>query len=417
MPTTKKHIILVNYDFPPNKGIGGRRWGKLAKEFAEQNCIVHVVKADAISDTDKSVWSEEVNSINIIVHSLPRSYPQILLTQPKKFFEKLQYRKALNAVKKNYKGTPYDISLGWETHLVPKLNELVKKHPIEWVFATGAPWDMLRVVAEWKKEHPFIKYWADFRDPWLNARNYGMPFLSPEKKKEEEEKTKSVIQHADVLSAPAIQILEHFSSLNFIPPNNKKFFHLKHFHSEPKLTEQSFGFSSREITIEYGGEIYLDTEPFLEEMSKDLTKLRESDPALYERLQLNFHSTSFEKIKAIFKHHPCVRISDSIGKKIEDRITQAHWCIILLADHNKDFFTTKYFEYQTLGTPYLYLGAKGEVLQTIENENRGTTWSNFFQSLLKNDPLDSQSFIQEADENNSLSFRVNEMLEHMKSFD
>jgi hypothetical protein len=417
MPTTKKHIILVNYDFPPNKGIGGRRWGKLAKEFAEQNCIVHVIKAEALSDTEKSVWSEEVNSRSIFVHALPRVYPQILLTQPSKFFEKLQYRKALNAVKKNYKGTPYDISLGWETHLVPKLNELAKKHPIEWVFATGAPWDMLRVVAEWKKEHPFIKYWADFRDPWLNARNYGMPFLSPEKKKEEEEKTQSVIQHADVLSAPAIQILEHFSSLNFIPPDNKKFFHLKHFHSEPKLTEQSFGFSSREITIEYGGEIYIDTEPFLEEMSKDLTKLRESDPALYERLQLNFHSTSFEKIKAIFKHHPCVRISDSIGKKIEDRITQAHWCIILLADHNKDFFTTKYFEYQTLGTPYLYLGAKGEVLQTIENENRGTTWGNFFQSLLKNDPLNSQTFIQEADENNSLSFRVKDMLEHMKSFD
>jgi len=244
-----------------------------------------------------------------------------------------------------------------------------------------------------------------------------MPFLSPEKKKEEEEKTQSVIQHADVLSAPAIQILEHYSSLNLISANNKKFFHLKHFHSEPKLTEQSFGFSSREITIEYGGEIYLDTEHFLEEMSKDLTKLRESDPALYERLQLNFHSTSFEKIQAIFKHHPCVRISDSIGKKIEDRIAQAHWCIILLADHNKDFFTTKYFEYQTLGTPYLYLGAKGDVLQTIENENRGTTWCNFFQSLLKNDPLNSQTFIQEADENNSLSFRVKEMLEHMKSFD
>jgi hypothetical protein len=417
MPITKKHIILVNYDFPPNKGIGGRRWGKLAKEFAEQNCIVHVVKADALSDTDKSVWSEEVNNKNIFVHSLPRVYPQILLTQPSNFFEKIQYRKALNAVKKNYKGTPYDISLGWEIHLVPKLNELAKKHPIEWVFATGAPWDMLRAVAEWKKEHPSIKYWADFRDPWLNARNYGMPFLSPEKKKEEEEKTQNVIQHADVLSAPAIQILEHFSSLNLIPSDNKKFFHLKHFHSEPKLTEQSFGFSSREITIEYGGEIYLDTEHFLEEMSKDLTKLRESDPALYERLQLNFHSTSFEKIQAVFKHHPCVRISDSIGKKIENRIAQAHWCIILLADHNKDFFTTKYFEYQTLGTPYLYLGAKGEVLQTIESEKRGTTWDNFFQSLLKNDPLNSLTFIQEADEKNSISFRVKEILEHMKFFD
>jgi hypothetical protein len=416
MPTTKKHIILVNYDFPPNKGIGGRRWGKLAKEFAEQNCIVHVIKAEALSDTEKSVWSDEVHNKNIFVHSLPRVYPQILLTQPTKFFEKLKYKKALNAVKKNYQGTPYDISLGWEKHLIPRLNELAKKHPIEWVFASGAPWDMLRAIAEWKKGHPSIKYWADFRDPWLNARNYGMPFLSPEKKKEEENKAESVIRNADVLSAPARQILEHFSSLNLINSDNKKFFHLKHFHSEPRLTEQSFGFSSTDIIIEYGGEIYVDTEPYLEQMASDLTKLRESNTALYERLNINFHSSSFSKIQSIFKHHPCVRISDSIGKKIEDRIAQAHWCVILLAEHNKDFFTTKYFEYQTLGTPYLYLGANGDVQKIIEEENRGTTWGDFFQSLLENSPLDTKNFNQEASENNSLSYRVNEMLEHMKSF-
>ena len=416
MSTTKKHIIIVNYDFPPNKGIGGRRWGYLAKEFADQNFIVHVVKADAMSDTDKSVWSEEVMSNNIFVHSLPRVYPQVLLTQPTSFFKKIQYKKALHLVKKKYKGTPYDISLGWETHLVSKLNELSKKYQIEWVFATGAPWDMLRVVAEWKNGRPEIKYWADFRDLWLNSQFYGMPFLSPERKKVEEKKAESVIQCADVLSAPAMQILEHFSSLNLIPSKNTKFFHLKHFHSEPKLTEQSFGFSSTEIIIEYGGEIYLDTEPYLEQLAKDLTKLREFDPALYERLNINFHSSSFNKIKAIFKHHPCVRISDSIGKKIEDRIAQAHWCMILLADHNKDFFTTKYFDYQTLGTPYLYLGPSGVVLKSIEEENRGTSWEIFFQSLLKNKASNPNDFNQEANEKNSLASRVCEILEHMKTF-
>jgi hypothetical protein len=416
MPTAKKHIILVNYDFPPNKGIGGRRWGKLAKELAAQNCIIHVIKADAISDTDKSVWSEEVNNTNIFVHSLPRVYPQILLTQPTKFFEKLQYKKALNDVNKNYKGTPFDISLGWEKHLVPKLNEIVKKHPIEWVFATGAPWDILRVVAEWKKENSSIKYWADFRDPWLNARNYGMPFLSPDKKKEEVNKTNKVIQNADVLSAPAKQILEHFNTLSSTSSINKKFFHLKHFHSEPKLTEQSFGFSSSDIIIEYGGEIYLDTEIYFEQLALDLTKLREIDPGLYERLKINFHSSSFAKIQAIFKHHPCVRVSDSIGKKIDDRIAQAHWCIILLAEHNKDFFTTKYFEYQTLESPYLYVGASGEVLESIEKENRGTSWSNFFQSLIQSKPLSPSDFNQKASEDNSLSFRAREILNHMNTF-
>ena len=296
------------------------------------------------------------------------------------------------------------------------MNELIIKHPVEWVFASGAPWDMLRAIAEWKCDHHNIKYWADFRDPWLNARNYGIPYLGVKKMNEEIQKAQLVIQSANVLSAPYMEVLEYFSSLNLIPAKNKKFFHLKHFHSEPKLTEQSFGFSSSEINIEYGGEIYLDTEPFLEQIASDLTKLREFDPALYERLSINFHSASFEKIQSIFKYHPCVRISDSIGKKIEDRIAQAHWCIILLADHNKDFFTTKYFEYQTLGTPYLYVGAKGQVLHSIEEENRGTTWESFFQSLMKNDPLNPIEFNQEANESNSLSHRVSKMVEHMKSF-
>ena len=234
--------------------------------------------------------------------------------------------------------------------------------------------------------------------------------------KEEVQKASNVLEHATVLSSPAMQILEHFTSLNLISTKNKKFYHLKHFHSEPKLTEQSFGFSSSNITIEYGGEIYIDTEPYLEQLAKDLTKLREFNPALYERLNINFHSSSFNKIKAIFKHHPCVRISDSIGKKIEDRIAQAHWCIILLADHNKDFFTTKYFEYQTLGTPYLYLGASGEVLKSIEEENRGISWETYFHSLLKNQPHSPRDFKQEASVDNSLNFRVNEMLNHMNTF-
>ena len=234
--------------------------------------------------------------------------------------------------------------------------------------------------------------------------------------KEEVQKASSVLEHATVLSSPAMQILEHFTSLNLISTKNKKFYHLKHFHSEPKLTEQSFGFSSSNITIEYGGEIYIDTEPYLGQLAKDLTKLREFNPALYERLNINFHSSSFNKIKAIFKHHPCVRISDSIGKKIEDRIAQAHWCIILLADHNKDFFTTKYFEYQTLGTPYLYLGASGEVLKSIEEENRGISWETYFHSLLKNQPHSPRDFKQEASVDNSLNFRVNEMLNHMNTF-
>ena len=106
MSTTKKHIIIVNYDFPPNKGIGGRRWGKIAKELAGEYCIVHVIKADSLSDTDKSIWSEDVLDKDIFVHSLPRVYPKILLSQPNNILTKLLFRRSLKFVKNRFKGTP-----------------------------------------------------------------------------------------------------------------------------------------------------------------------------------------------------------------------------------------------------------------------------------------------------------------------
>jgi hypothetical protein len=69
-----------------------------------------------------------------------------------------------------------------------------------------------------------------------------------------------------------------------------------------------------------------------------------------------------------------------------------------------------------LGTPYLYVGTNGKVLQSIEKEKRGTSWDNFFQSLIQNNPLNPAHFNQEASEENSLSFRVSEMLNHMNTF-
>jgi type I restriction enzyme R subunit len=67
-----------------------------------------------------------------------------------------------------------------------------------------------------------------------------MPFLSPEKKKEEEEKTQSVIQQADVLSSPAMQILEYFSSatqigLTATPKETKEVSNIDYF-GEPLYT-------------------------------------------------------------------------------------------------------------------------------------------------------------------------------------
>lgn len=410
MPTTKEHIIIVNYDFPPNKGIGGRRWAKLAKAFAEKNYHVHVIKADSISDTETSVWTDDVRHKNIQVYSLPRKYPNILLSTPQNFLEKIQYRASLRSVLKKYQGTPYDVSLGWNHSLSEKLNEITKNHPVHWIFATGAPWEMLRACATFKEKFDHLKLWVDLRDPWLNARNYGITHLSELKQKEEEEKAKKVVEQATIISAPAQEIFEPFISKGWLSRSDKKLFHLKHFYSDKRMEIRKSPRNTQSIQLIYGGEVYLDTEKYFEEIAQDLDLLRKEHPKKYQELTIQIHSSSADKLQPIFKSHPTVQLSDSIGKSIERKISHAQWCIILLAEHNQDFFTTKYFEYQQFGVPYLFIGPESSLVRKrIFEENRGTDWKNFFNHYLNGEAIDHTSFNQQVSEKDSVDYRVHEI--------
>lgn len=410
MPTTKEHIIIVNYDFPPNKGIGGRRWAKLAKAFAEKNYHVHVIKADSISDTETSVWTDDVRHKNIQVYSLPRKYPNILLSTPQNFLEKIQYRASLRSVLKKHQGTPYDVSLGWNHSLSEKLNEITKNHPVHWIFATGAPWEMLRACATFKEKFDCLKLWVDLRDPWLNARNYGITHLSELKQKEEEEKAKKVVEQATIISAPAQEIFEPFISKGWLSSSDKKLFHLRHFYSDKRMEIRKSPRNTQSIQLIYGGEIYLDTEKYFEEIAQDLDLLRKEYPKKYQELTIQIHSSSADKLQPIFKSHPTVQLSDSIGKSIERKISHAQWCVILLAEHNQDFFTTKYFEYQQFGVPYLFIGPDlSLVRKRIVEENRGTDWKNFFNHYLNGEAIDHTTFNQIVSEKDSVDYRVHEI--------
>ena len=45
--------------------------------------------------------------------------------------------------------------------------------------------------------------------------------------------------------------------------------------------------------------------------------------------------------------------------------------LILLAEHNKDFKTTKFYEFLPFQKPYLYIGSLGEVSKIISEDKMG----------------------------------------------
>ena len=207
-----EHIVLVNYDFPPNQGIGGRRWGKLAKGLAELGFIVHVIKAESIPNNKPSPWTGDVNHPNIRVTVITRTYPSVISHPGNSLWDKLRYRFAIWRLKRDVKGTIYDLSAQWGKPLIDACEKLCRDFPVKRIIATGAPWHMLYELGEWNKAHRNLQYIVDFRDPWLHAKNYGMADLEDSRKAFEAYKQERVLTLADVVLSPDPAILDELKS-------------------------------------------------------------------------------------------------------------------------------------------------------------------------------------------------------------
>jgi hypothetical protein len=347
-----------------------------------------------------------VDHENIHVHSLPRKFPSIIGKIPSNILQKLEYRIALRKLKKRHKGTPYDISLGWDEKLVQKLDELQVQTSFTWVFATGSPWNLLKVIAQWKQNKSGVKFWADLRDPWLKATNYGIPALDYQKKTEENDKAFMVYRYAEVLSAPYQEILDEFNVFERSVNRSAQRILLPHFHCASNVTRQHSQTKQSNLHLVYAGEIYLGAEQFFKKICDDLGALKISNEEVYHQIRISIFAPNFKKIEPLIEGLEHVHAQGSIGKEIENVIREANYCMLVPAEHNKDFLTTKYFEFQAFGTPYLVCGARGKVLQTVIQENRGYSWDEFVTEVKDQGIEATKKFTQEASAQDHVSQRV-----------
>lgn len=368
----KEHILLVNYDFPPNPGIGGRRWGKLAKGLANEGYVVHVIKADAVKGNNASIWSEDVRHENIHVLSLPRAYPAVISHTGSSLLDKLRYRFEIFRLKRKVKGTIYDLSAEWESYLTQACEELCTSFPIRRIIATGAPWHMLYTLAKWNTKNRRLQYIVDFRDPWLHARNYGMAQLDEKRKSYEAYKQAYVLESAHVILSPDPVILEALKE--FAEDRNLqtgKMFALRHFFDPDDfkniIVEPKSLSVDRKFTIVYGGDLYQDMLPELESIAEFF---RRDDNHLHVELEIYTDArvpSVVQSVKGITIHH-------SAGKNFYSIAARADALLILLPTHKKHEFTTKFYDYMPLKKPYIVASQGGPVAEFVVEQGLGYVW-------------------------------------------
>lgn len=381
-------LLLACFDFPPNEGIGGRRWAKFAKTLANKGVQVHVIKADPAKSG--SGWLQDVEHPNIKIHSLPRTYPKSISHPSGSIWGKIKYRFALKKLTRECKGTIYDIAHGLEDSFRQKALELIDTHEIKHVVATGAPFNLIYFSARLKEFRDF-KLLVDYRDPWITAQNYGMANLEPSRMAEEKRKQDYVFEHADIISCPNEFLLKEIrESSDRLEKAQAVFQSLPHFFDTDDLKAYLKPKSaSSEIRIVYGGALYLGLQDFIEPFSFWLSTLKEKEHALYDKLAIDLYTPHSDHVGALAEH---ANVHAPIGKEFMAELAQSSAAIILLANHNKDFLTTKFFELIPFGKPLIFVGAKGFAAKFIAENGLGRVVDSYESLTQVMRELESNSF-------------------------
>jgi len=411
-----KSILLVNFDFPPNYGIGGRRWAKLAKGMAMQNVHIDVIKADPISTTKISPWQSDTLSEKINIHSLPRPVLSEWISHPhKSIVGKIKYRLALSITKLLHRGTPYDISVGWRKILLRKITELRAVNHYKTIIATGAPWQMLNDLADFVSANKNLELIVDFRDPWIGSKNYGIQGLSNSRLEAEMAKQLNVLRVAKIVFTPCEYITENLKSFCFSRGNtNTQFITLEHFYDRDDMpVKLTISQRSDTFKIIYAGEVYGGTAQMLSEIIGDIQNINAELATKNKKIELDIYTDT--NLNPVHFKAPSIQLLPSIGKGVFEVIANSDACLILLPPHKKEEKTTKFFEYLPMKKPLLVASEKGSTLDYVVGNNIGFAWKEdgqfkWLDSYLAGKPMRNDTFDMEAHELQTRAKQVIELL-------
>jgi len=348
-----KRILIVAYSFPPQGGIGGRRWAKFAKELNRSEYEVEVISADIPAESE-SLWTADVEGIPVF--RFKTSFPASLKMQPTRLIDKVRYRMALRKMVLKTKGTPYDRAALDQLAFRSLFNQRMEKFNPDVVIATGAPFDLLYFTAVQLENHPDVLSLADLRDPWVNGSALGYSALSGVRLAVEKKKEAKVVNTFGTVTMPWPQNIDELQQRH--PDQVDKLSVLPHFYDDDDLSGNEKVDNPPDLI--YGGAIYEGLESALAELSAFAkanglkTEIRTSghvDPSIQ-----NEH----------FKVLPPLASKDFLT-----RVKVSKYSLLFLPE-GKRHGLTKLYELAACQKPILAIGRESNLSEMIEKKSLGS---------------------------------------------
>ena len=271
MPS-KNNLLIISYTFPPDNGIGGRRWAKMGKYIQKNGFEVFVLSAQFPSNAYSS-WNHDVEKLSVI--NFNSLYPKVLITSPGNLRAKICYRFWRFFLPLITKGTIYDKACLDKQIIIDKASTIITKHNIRNVVVTGAPFSILNYGTILKDSFPHLNLIADIRDPWTWGSNYGFFNLNKKRIIYEQNLLETVVAKADFITVPA-KAMQDFLQEKF-ENDRLKIKILPHGidTDDFQFLKKSYGRTG--IRFIYGGTLYEGIESMFEKLLKVSEKNAEKD--------------------------------------------------------------------------------------------------------------------------------------------
>jgi glycosyltransferase involved in cell wall biosynthesis len=351
-----KKILIILYTFPPYPGVGGRRWAKFAKYLAEKGYEVHVICCGNVFK-EQSLWVKDTQHQNIKVHSLPVKYPIVMLHGVKNISDKLLYRFWKFYFSFYSKGVIFERTLFWKKQLQRKASEVIKKEKIRNVIVSIPPYRLASYSIAIKQKYPDINLIVDYRDPWTDNKSYhGFKKISSERLQHEQKLEKEVLQTADhIISVSSkmaddlkerkigyekiVTIPNGFDPSDILPISDN---HLKANEDKTKFV--------------YGGTLYNDLEYIITPLISYLSKLKNTNTSLYNRLSFDFYGNLNKELqdKLEISGNKCIQLHKPVPlQSMQQILHECSFCLLITPPAYSVVFNTKFCEYLANRKPIL----------------------------------------------------------------
>jgi len=372
----KKNVLIICYSFPPYPGIGGRRWAKFAKYFAKEGVTCHVINS-ANPFIAKSIWTSDTIHPDIVVHSLPFRFRNIMTYTGKN----VAFRAAAKLLRTfiNFtKYSPHYFTSLTKKMLIEESLRIIKEQNIKTVIVSGDPY--ISYYASLLKEQCDIKLILDYRDLWNDREHYKYHHVLTKKQRAFFESCENeALNKADTIVGVYNVILEKLRERN---PNKMGVYKLipNGYDTDEYDSVAASQVNSEKITIYHGGSVALDAQKNVLAFLTAFTSLKDKNKELLDSFQVivegNFSDVFKNGVSQLNNPNIVLKRQTVPVDKYLNNLASATMGIISLPDDYKDaFFITKTFDYFYMHKPIIAIGPAGEVSAFIESNHIGYSFN------------------------------------------